>query len=543
MTILEEYLPPGLCSLEGLAEARGRARRRTIRLLLQAAWREGLLEHADRSTEGDLTVWNRDGFRLAAQVTIAGGGDRLTLESDVEGSLEDFLATLRGLAGLPQNQAWAELIAEMKQAEETQAASYALAPTRPEPENYLDFESWTPEGHNLHPGAKTRLDFSVADQLRYAPDFSSHIALPWIAVKKSLLQTSGEIPEVFEHDDLHWALPVHPWQRDNVLPTLYAKEWKAGEVRNLEREALDCRICTSLRTVVPIDPSFPVLKTSVGCLMTSTERSMSRYTVLQGPVYTEYLRRIFSRETYPGVTALAETGGFCWKESGEGARSRNLSLLFRQRPPAGSLSQAVPCSTLPQPTRDFKSTYFHRLFTQGPGPLANFARYMELLVPFHLKLYVDYGLALEAHLQNCVVEWSDQAGPSRLWVRDWGGLRADAIRIKERAPDLFARLSPHSVTLSDAESAEKKLIACLYCNHVTEVVAGVASGCELEERLLWRTVREISERALGQAQGTALAHKILRDRWPVKCLLKMRMGLGGPGDVYLSRPNPLTNLG
>ncbi|HIB69053.1 MAG TPA: hypothetical protein EYO33_29200, partial [Phycisphaerales bacterium] len=90
----------------------------------------------------------------------------------------------------------------------------------------------------------------------------------------------------------------------------------------------------------------------------------------------------------------------------------------------------------------------------------------ELLIPFHLELYLRHGLALEAHMQNCVVVWSEE-GPEKLWVRDWGGLRADAEKLGRLAPDILTRLDHRSVSLSNAATAEKKLIACLYCNHLT----------------------------------------------------------------------------
>lgn len=141
-------------------------------------------------------------------------------------------------------------------------------------------------------------------------------------------------------------------------------------------------------------------------------------------------------------------------------------------------------------------------------------------------------------MQNCVVVWSEE-GPEKLWVRDWGGLRADAEKLGQLAPDILARLDHRSVSLSNAATAEKKLIACLYCNHLTEVVAGVSLSFEIPEKELWSEVARVSARIFKEHPGSTLSERVLEQEWPVKCLLKMRLGLGGSGDVYRMKRNPL----
>lgn len=528
--------------LESMISMEGRSTARLAQLLLQAAYREGMLERCELKEEGDDLIFSAHGEQLKVRGRILAAGDRLVLErKSWQLTLEQFLEKLRLLCGVDFNDRWQALCEEVKEGHLTQAAAYALAQTRRRPLDYLDFEAWTPEGHNLHPGAKTRAGFTASDQLAYAPEFSDGVNLIWLEVEKELLQHSGRVDAHFETSDSAWLVPVHPWQYKNVIPELYSDELKGGRIRKVDKPELLCRLCSSLRTVVPVDPQYPVLKLSVGSLMTSTERSMSRHTVLQGPIYTEYLRRIFEGgESYTeNVVALEEFGGLCWAEEQDERRSRNLSLLFRQRPPEIQPDEvAVPCSSLPQPAWGQELTYLEEFFARGPGPLANFRTYLRLMLPFHLGLYLDHGLALEAHLQNCVVVW-DSAGPTTLWVRDWGGLRANSAVLAKKAPDLFSRLDSRSVTLADAQTAEKKLIACLYCNHVTEIVAGLSHSFKLSENELWSEVRDVTESCFENSPEVSLRSRLLHQDWPVKCLLRMRLGLGGEGDVYHLRKNPL----
>ncbi len=526
--------------LANLDEFRGQSVARLGQLVLQAAFREGLLEGARFSSGGQTLTWRRGEHAVTVPGRITASGDRLWIDRrQWNPDLEGLLSEVRAVADLDDGDAWRAFCAEIREGVATQQAAYSLARLRKEPKSYLDFEAWTPEGHNLHPGAKTRQGFSEQDQLNYGPEFSEAIELPWLAVSRELLDISGEIPEEFSLDDKTWKVPVHPWQLKNVIPRLYHKEWESGALRLHQEAPLVCRLCTSLRTVVPEDSRFPVLKTSVGSLMTSTERSMSRYTVLQGPLYSEYFDRIEEQapELFENVVALRERGGFCFAQDGDSPRSRNLSLLFRQRPPQQDSGVAVPCSALPQPCWNGSGTYLRHFFGRSGDPLASFTRYLEILIPFHIRLYLRFGLALEAHLQNCVVVW-EESGPVGLWVRDWGGLRADRERLRELAPDLEARLDARSVTARTAEAAEKKLIACLYCNHITEIVSGLENEFSLPSPDLWERVARVSRESFQGHPRTTLAGRIFDQDWPVKCLLKMRLGMG-QGDVYRLRANPL----
>jgi siderophore synthetase component len=457
--------------------------------------------------------------------------------------LVQLVETLRTLSGSAPGPAWEALAKELLAASEVQAAAYATALGRPVPQHWDDFEAWTPEGHNLHPGAKTREGFSKEDMLAYAPDFSQRIALPWIAVHRDLLLACGDVPDIFEHSPDHWALPVHPWQRREILGPVYAEAWRQGLIRDLSRQPLMAALSTSLRTVHPLDTSLPLLKLSVGSLMTSTERSMSRHTVLQGPIYSEILSRALNDAPSwwaKNVEAMPESGGLCWADpNAPVAQTRQLSLLFRQRPDVPRGLTPVPCSTLPQPygAPNLQSTVLSELFSRGDGPLANLRRYCQLLIPCHLGLYQEWGLALEAHLQNCVVLWS-AVGPERLWLRDWGGLRANPRRLRRRAPELVNLLDPQSLTLSPGWAARRKLIACLYSNHLTEIITGLVRAFDLNERLLWSVVLETTTAALRAWPGCSLAREITECPWPVKSLLRMRLKPKA-GDLYSFLPNPL----
>lgn len=522
------------------------AEQRISQLLLQAAHREGLLSGMRavggflewRGRHGSLRVRGRQ-WALGNRLTI----DELPSWNGITIDVHGLVLAMRSLRQEAESPAWEQLAREMVRSVEVQRMAYAAAGKRAEPRSWEDFEAWTPEGHNLHPGAKTREGFSDEELRAYAPDFSQRVELPWIAVHKSLLRQSGELPEAFHLDDQYWAVPVHPWQRRHVLGKVYEAEWRDGLLKDLSRDLLPARLCTSLRTVHPENSEWPILKLSVGSLMTSTERSMSRHTVLHGPIYSQILQRALAErpDWARDVEVMRETGGLCWADQDESRpKSRQLSLLLRERLAEPEAGTAVPCSTLPQPLPG-ERTVLQTLFARGDGPLANLRRYCGLLIPFHIGLYQEWGLALEAHLQNCVVVWSKSGGPEKLWVRDWGGLRADPMRLSRRAADLAGALNPEAVTVSSDAAARRKLVACLYSNHLTEIVVGLARAFRLDERSLWATVEESSREALCQCPPGALRGDILQRPWPVKALLQMRLDPNG-GDLYHETANPLRDV-
>lgn len=525
-----------------------RGQLRTLKLFLQAAQREGLLPPAEVC--GEELHWSRGGQTLCVLGSLDALGSRLQLGSMPwllgarDRSRLDLAGAIRLVRELSQDQAddaaWEALLDELEEAARVQAAAYLACQRRGRPSSAAEFEVWTPEGHNLHPGAKTRQGFSPEEMLAYAPDFSPTVELPWIAVAKSLLAQAGEMPPAFHLDGETWCLPVHPWQLKHVLPAVYAEEWGQGLLRLLDRPPLRARLSTSLRTVDPVDRALPLLKLSVGSLMTSTERSMSPHTARQGPIYSAILRHAKAEQPRWGaVDFMRESGGLYWAREGEqGPRSRQLTMVLRERLPDPSRGLAIPCSSLPQPLSE-GGTLLAELFSRGPGPLASFRRYCELLIPVHLELFQAWGVALEAHLQNCLVVWSE-SGPERLWLRDWGGLRVDLPRLKQRLPELAAQLDPASITVSNAASAARKLIACLYPNHLTEIVVGMFRELGVPESESWAVVREVSLQCLAAPGDQALAEQILERSWPVKALLRMR--LGGGGDIYASLPNPLAAL-
>ncbi|MEM7587782.1 MAG: IucA/IucC family protein, partial [Acidobacteriota bacterium] len=115
------------------------------------------------------------------------------------------------------------------------------------------FEKLTLSGHNLHVGAKTRSNFSADDSMRYAAELGGQFEIGFVGVRQDYVERSGEPFERYFEVELpagYRPIPVHPFQRRNVLKPLYAREWEAGLLVDSPTR-LAARACTSLRTVHP----------------------------------------------------------------------------------------------------------------------------------------------------------------------------------------------------------------------------------------------------------------------------------------------------
>ena len=163
---------------------------------------------------------------------------------------------------------------------------------------------------------------------------------------------------------------------------------------------------------------------------------------------------------------------------------------------------------------------------EPPGWLREYA---ELLLPPLLRLTAR-GVALEAHLQNCLPTFVD-GRPHRLVLRDFAGLRLHLPRLAAAGHEIA--LWPGSVVgTADPELFRAKIGYTAFQAHLGELVIRLGP-LGLAERDAWRIVRDVVDAHCtgdDHAAFTAplVAHKAL-----------VRMRLSGEGDVYIPVRNPL----
>jgi siderophore synthetase component len=373
-------------------------------------------------------------------------------------------------------------------------------------------------GHNLHPCGRTRLGWDTADVLAYDLE-TAKTTLGFVAVRDDLHIGDDVYPE--RQMSGYRIQPVHPWQRDRVLPERYADRLADGSLRILDDE-IDAVPTAALRTLLlppAADGRRDYLKVSLDIQVTSTRRSISIASTRNGPAVTRLLERLLADDPdRDRLLLMTETAG-AGVPVGSGrdlSAIRRDGLTGRLRPG----ERAVPGGALP--------FLLGELVTGDPGQWLR--EYAQLLLPPLLRLTAR-GVALEAHLQNCLPTFVD-GRPHRLALRDFAGLRLHLPRLAAAGHEI--ELWPGSVVgTGDLTVLRSKIGYTAFQAHLGELVIRLGESHGLAEDAAWRIVREVVDVA-----GTGDDHAFFTaPRMPHKALVRMR--LAGDGDLYIPVRNPL----
>jgi siderophore synthetase component len=400
-------------------------------------------------------------------------------------------------------------------------------------------------GHNLHPCGRTRLGWDTSDVLAHDLE-SGHTRLGFVAVRDDAhlgddvgAALRAVYPQVPEPPPGFRLQPVHAWQRDSVLGERYRELISDGVLRILDAE-LDTVPTAALRTLllpVAADGSRRYVKVSLDIQVTSTRRSISVASTRNGPAVSAMLHRLVAEDPAADrLLLMAETAGAA-VPVGSG---RDMSAIVRDgltgRLEAGE--QAVAGSALPFAgaglVADFAAT------TGRPDNTAAAAAFLDaysrLVLPPLLRLTVR-GVALEAHLQNCIPTFK-KGVPHRLAVRDFAGLRLHPGRLAAAGHEVA--LWPGSVVgTPDAAVLRAKIGYTAFQAHLGELIIRLGESYGLDEDAAWRLVRAVvDETYAGLGPVAAEDHAAFTaPTVPHKALVRMR--LAGAGDEYLPVENPL----
>jgi IucA / IucC family/Ferric iron reductase FhuF-like transporter len=337
--------------------------------------------------------------------------------------------------------------------------------------------------HPAYPTSQSRLGFSDADSLRYAPEYYPQFALSWVAVPRSRLAVAGRpapspdwpaMPEVGLPEALaatHDLLPVHPVTARDQLELVLAEAGltePAGGVAGAAvapGTALRVNPTLSTRTVAVISQpgthlKLPLPTSTLGLL---NRRSIAPGTLADGAL-VQGLLAAASRDD-PRLDGLLLADESSYAHTGH----PYLGYLLRRLPAGLDRHRIVPVAALLAPSPD-----------AGPGAdrplvieeLARWAwrgdltglltAYFRVLFGAAVRLFVSYGIALESHQQNAAVVLGapagDQAGQLRLLVKDFDGALINLPRLTAAlgagAPAEAAFADPRLLTESDDALAD-----------------------------------------------------------------------------------------
>lgn len=172
---------------------------RIMRQALEALWFEDIIDCRKKGREWGTTGIDGEGqpvqYTCKAQQKYSFGRVKIVKGSiqregvpmtDLNRFLEEMV--LNKLAGAHVDSFIQELLETLAKDSQCRAV---LAESIPIVDHHYDaLESHMTDGHLYHPSYKSRLGFTLKDNLAYGPEFNMDVPLYWLAVKQSLVQTA-----------------------------------------------------------------------------------------------------------------------------------------------------------------------------------------------------------------------------------------------------------------------------------------------------------------------------------------------------------------
>ncbi|WP_306749242.1 IucA/IucC family protein [Saccharothrix yanglingensis] len=355
----------------------------------------------------------------------------------------------------------------------TLAADVALAETARPVSELVALPHAELDGHLTgHPwliANKGRIGFSAEDAARYAPESRTPLRVPWLAVHRGLAEFRGTsslseaavrahelspgtierfteaLREAGADPAAYVWLPVHPWQLDHVVRTLWAPELALGRIVELG-EAPDFHLPTqAIRTLSNVDsPGRYQVKLPLRVLNTSVYRGLPPHCTLAAPVVTQWLQGLWESDKligewgtsllgevasvtvrHPGLSRAGEvpyqwleTLGCIWREPvplRPGERSWSLAALLHVDPEGRPLV---------------------REFTGSHDPSVWFAALLRALFRPLVHFLYTYGITFNPHGENVVVITDESHLPVRVAVLDLvDDVNVSVDRVPARGPE------------------------------------------------------------------------------------------------------------
>ncbi|GAA4230171.1 hypothetical protein FHR32_001687 [Streptosporangium album] len=268
--------------------------------------------------------------------------------------------------------------------------------------------------HPVYPTARCRAGLSDEELRAHAPEFAPVFELRWAAVPRdraagAAMPYAPEFPAAGLPRELagtHVLFPVHPLTVTEVGKIPWAV---IGPEPYLE-----VRPTLSMRTVIVDRDTHLKLPLATSTLGLRNRRSIRPDTLADGARAERLLREMPD----PGMLVADEqTYGHAGHEY--------LGWLVR-RLPAG---EVVPVAALPAPlpggglvVEELAGRWY------GGDVTRLLTEYLRLLFGLHVRLFVRYGTALEAHQQNLSLVLGN--GPAKLLTKDNDGLLTSPARLR-----------------------------------------------------------------------------------------------------------------
>jgi len=312
--------------------------------------------------------------------------------------------------------------------------------------DFINSEQSILYGHWLHPTPKSQQGIAFWQQAFYSPELCGRFKLHYFSVDKSLVkegsslaQSTSEIiaSEVGRYDSLdlannHVLVPIHPLQAPNLLLKKWVKDLiSEGRLNYLGEMGADYTATSSVRTVAN-ETSEWMVKLSIPVKITNSLRTNKRRELEDGMVIESYLNYIGFLSKRPQFKVVDDPAYITINHPEDHQLDSGFEVVLRRNLFTEEKGQGI-CSILtlvqdsiPNANGTAGSSLLNNIILDLAAKenraldlvaLDWFDRYWDCAIESILSLYDGYGIALEAHQQNSLLDVSS-GYPSCYYYRD-----------------------------------------------------------------------------------------------------------------------------
>lgn len=389
-------------------------------------------------------------------------------------------------------------------------------------DGFIEAEQSLVFGHWLHPTPKSRQGMAFWQQETYAPELRGQFKLHYFAAKidlvrhasarpveaheitRSLADSAGITPSVGRDEYL---LPMHPLQAEALLldPDIQAMQ-QGGGLRHIGPAGALFTATSSVRTVYSVGQPW-MLKFSLPVRITNSIRLNRRQELEAGVAMARLIDRIGFPKRSDNFRIIQDPAYITLDMPGRS--ESGFEAILRENPFWGDRGKGVitvaALTADPLPGEDSRlERIIHRHAMRSGESLSNacliwFQHYLACAVNPLIQLYDDYGVALEAHQQNSLLDIS--AGyPSASYYRDNQG-----FYLSERYRSLLSGHVPEAETIASLYFPESEIrdrfAYYLIVNQVFSIISRMGHDGLCDESFLLRMLRTHLERCALKMTG------------------------------------------
>lgn len=386
--------------------------------------------------------------------------------------------------------------------------------------DFIDTEQSILFGHWLHPTPKSQQGIAFWQQAFYSPELCGQFKLHYFSASRSLIRQGSSLEratsdilfdevaryENIELPDGHVLVPVHPLQAHSLLLERWVRELLAdGSLIYLGEKGADYTATSSVRTVFNEDSEW-MIKLSIPVKITNSLRTNKRRELEDGMVVESYLQSTGFLDSRPQFKVVDDPAYITINHPDNHDLDSGFEVVLRRNSFKGDAGNGV-CSILtlvqePIPANDniigislLKKIIMDLVIKEGRTKeavtLEWFDRYWSCALESLITLYDRYGIALEAHQQNSLLDVSE-GYPSCYYYRDNQGFYLSS-HFSEELADVGKKLNLTNIFYDD----EKIFTAISYYVFVNQLFAVIyrlgADGLIPEDVLVERCREHLKE--------------------------------------------------